>query len=484
MANVSEIKRVKASIEKDLLSLDDVTGVGIGEKIKGGKRTGETSIRVYVKKKKPKSRVPEGQLIPGSIDGIPTDVIEREFELHPAAIPVEDLQLMVDTGRYDPLTGGISIGPCRVIGGFVFVGTLGLVVEDNLTGDPMMLSNFHVMSVDNSWSVGDDIAQPGRPDRGSCPADVVGELTRASLGGQVDGAVARITNRSSNCQIIDIGSVNGTANAVLNEEVRKRGRTTELTHGFVDDVALTVTVNYPGIGNVTLTNQIGIDVNAALSTAFGLSGDSGSVVVNSNNEVIGLYFAGNREVRDASGRVITPAGIFGVANPINAVFSALNVRLCSGATLFETLGETIQETLGETLVETIYETVQESLQETIFETGGWPEQGGFTPNKRFDDVKDPSGYDTLMETIQEHGTFQEGGGFTFQEGIGGLRPGIPQDIPPYALSTPHHASGAARFEMRSGNQQGGQQNADLDAEIERVSQYLNALQAEKRNKRS
>lgn len=472
-----ELKQKKASAEKDLLKLEGVTGVGVGEKISKGERTGKPCIRVYVKKKKPKSRLAKGQLVPESIGGVPTDVIEREFLPHPAAVALDDLRAMVDTGTYDPLTGGVSVGPCRSIGGYVFVGTLGLVVEDNSTGDPMMLSNFHVMCVDNNWSAGDTMAQPARPDGGSCPSDIVGELSRAQLGGQVDGAVARITNRNHNCRITQIGAVNGTATVSSGDAVRKRGRTTELTHGFVDDVSLSVTVPYDfGIGDVTLTNQIGIEVDTSQSTEFGTNGDSGSVVVNASNDVVGLYFAG------------TPAGDYGVANPIASVFSALDVSLC-------------QPTIGPTSVwadigNPTFPWLDKQPWETIWETLPWWEHGGgFTANKRFDDVKNPAGYDTLMETLQEGGgfTLQEGG-HTIQEGFGtvqeggGFDPNDPIFDPPgrggggggaapFSLSTPHHASGAQRFEGG-----GGQGGRDLDQEIEQVRQYLRSLEARKQGR--
>ena len=76
-----EIRRIKARIEGDLLKLPGVTGVDIGEKHVGGKPTGELAIRVLVRSKTPADTVPPGELIPHTIDGVPTDVIERDFEL-------------------------------------------------------------------------------------------------------------------------------------------------------------------------------------------------------------------------------------------------------------------------------------------------------------------------------------------------------------------------------------------------------------------
>lgn len=313
MAVPNEILQIKKAVEAELLQRPGVTGVDVGYKYVNGQKTDQIAIRVLVEEKKD---VPPEQRIPNTIQGVKTDVIERKIVLHPRRVRAADLETKADTLNYDPLKGGIGIGPCREVDGFIYVGTLGAIVKDNATGNPMMLSNFHVMCVNNSWSVGDTIAQPSRVDGGNCPTDIVGTLQRASLGGQVDCAVANITARGNACEIVDIGEVTGTATATLGMAVRKRGRTTGLGYGTVDSIDLTVSVDYDGIGTVTFTNQIGIQVNPAQSTQFGNSGDSGSVVVNDERKVVGLYFAGTED------------GAFGVANPIQAVLDTLNVSIC------------------------------------------------------------------------------------------------------------------------------------------------------------
>ena len=317
MKTLNEIRPIKQDQEADLLKRAGVTGVDIGCKHVGGKKTDVRTIRVYVEEKKDEKDIPKSEMIPKTIKGVKTDVIQRKFVLHPLRLRLADLDVKADTGTYDPLKGGISIGPCRVIDGYIYVGTLGAIVKDNESGDPMLLSNFHVMCVDDAWGTGDTMAQPSRVDGGNCPTDGVGELQRASLGGQVDCAVASHTVRGYACEIVEIGEVTGTATAALDMAVRKRGRTTGLTYGTVDTVDLTVKIDYgDGLGIVTLTDQIGIEVDPTKSAQFGDNGDSGSVVVDDGRKVVGLYFAGNED------------GTYGVANPIQAVLEALKVSIC------------------------------------------------------------------------------------------------------------------------------------------------------------
>ena len=254
--DIDRIRRVKDVAQDELLKIPGVRGVSIGYKYVGGKATGTLCIRVLVEKKQ--NEVSGKYRIPKTIHGVPTDVVERRYVPRPLSVPLKDLQPLVDNGRYNPLIGGISAGPCREIDGNVFVGTLGLIVTDNVSAAPMVLSNFHVLALDNNFMVGDTIVQPSLPDGGNCPADVVAVLERAMLGGQVDAAAARITARDDACRIADIGDVDGIAEAELGMIVRKRGRTTELTQGVVDGIDLTVVVPYDGIGDVTFNNQIEI----------------------------------------------------------------------------------------------------------------------------------------------------------------------------------------------------------------------------------
>jgi len=319
MEPLQAVIHAKESAEEELLKHPHVTGVAVGYKYVGGKRTDQVSIQVFVKEKK--KAVPKGQMIPSEINGIPTDVIQRTYELHPASKKVIDVSPMADTGTYNPVQGGVSIGPCRVVNGSIFAGTLGVPVRDHTTGNTLLLSNFHVMCIDNGWNVGDQMTQPSRIDTGTCPTDVVGTLLRATLTSSVDGAVCTLSGRGSSCSIVDIGTVNGTNTATLNMAVRKRGRTTGLTYGTVDSISLSVNVNYgDGIGTKTLTNQIGLVPDTTHNAMFGDHGDSGSVVVDANNKVVGLYFAGSSDGT-------------GVANPIAAVLSALNIDMCVSKSL-------------------------------------------------------------------------------------------------------------------------------------------------------
>lgn len=78
MKTLSDIRRVKNRVEADLLKRPGVTGVDVGHKHIGGKKTDVLAIRIYVEKKKD---VPHEDEMPRQIGGIPTDVIERRFIL-------------------------------------------------------------------------------------------------------------------------------------------------------------------------------------------------------------------------------------------------------------------------------------------------------------------------------------------------------------------------------------------------------------------
>jgi len=294
---VENLLKVKEANEKMLLNKPNVVGVDVGYKYVGGKRTDEIATRVFVKKK---MTVAQNDAIPDSLNGEVTDVIEEErVELQLLKLPESTVIPQAVTGSYNPLVGGISVGPCRSINGFIYVGTLGSPVQKD--GTYYALSNFHVLAVDDSWKKGDDITQPGRNDGGSCPNDTIGTLDSACLGSKyscnnepVDAATSTTVKRKVSNWILNIGGIQGSTLPTLGTAVRKQGRTTGLTYGTIDGLGRTVSIDYgDGIGTVTLTNQVSIVPDTSRNLRFSDHGDSGSVVVDDNVQVLGLLFAGS-----------------------------------------------------------------------------------------------------------------------------------------------------------------------------------------------
>jgi hypothetical protein len=70
------VRKVRKKFETELLNLDNVVGVGIGLRQKGGVYTGEVALIVMVKKKMNIDEVTPDNLIPAALDGVTVDVQE------------------------------------------------------------------------------------------------------------------------------------------------------------------------------------------------------------------------------------------------------------------------------------------------------------------------------------------------------------------------------------------------------------------------
>ncbi len=241
-----ELLAVKERYEKSLLAKPNVTGVDVGFKYVGGKRTDEIAIRVFVKKK---GDVALADAVPVSLEGVKTDVIEEpDVELQVLRVPVGQPVIQA-AATANPLVGGISIGPCRAIDGIFKVGTLGAIVQD-AARIKYALSAFHVLCVDDGWKKGDDITQPGRPDGGSCPSGTIGSISAACLATKyncnnrpVDAALSTTAARGISPTIRNIGRVAGSTPPVLGTAVQKQGRTTGHTFGTIDGLDRTITLD-------------------------------------------------------------------------------------------------------------------------------------------------------------------------------------------------------------------------------------------------
>ncbi|MBN2147711.1 MAG: hypothetical protein JW726_10000 [Anaerolineales bacterium] len=272
------------AVETELMEIPGVVGVGIGFKETGGRLLDEITYRVYVTEKKPEALLSESERIPATIRGVKTDVLV-----------IERTENLSDNDRYRPVKGGIQIG-----NGSGYIGTLGCLAKRNSDDAWVILGNHHVM-MHGGKTVADNvkIGQPDYEDCCCCSCGEIGVVVNASIGGLVDCAIATINSGTSHVnEITQIGQVRGTSSTVVGEVVRKRGRTTGLTSGTVVDINYPTTSNPSGLA---YTNQIKI-LPVTGTPRFSNSGDSGSAVVNSDSEVVGLLWGGT-ETRSVANHI-------------------------------------------------------------------------------------------------------------------------------------------------------------------------------------
>lgn len=317
---MAEISQILEGATWRLMGLENVVGVGRGYKIRGGLRTSEECIVVLVKKKLPESVLYTQEIVPSAVRGVPTDVVE-----------VGELRFFVNRqGRMRPAWPGVSIGH-----GKVTAGTFGAVVWDKKTGQPLILSNNHVLANassgrDGRARQGDPILQPGVVDGGTDERDQIAVLERfvpiqmlgrvppclasrsveraannwlrfagtsvrveivtrqvLGRGNIVDVALARpLDPRFIDSRILELGYVRGATEPAVGMAVRKSGRTTGVTQGEITVVDATVTIVYSGNTTATFRDQF-------LTGPMAEGGDSGSLLLDSDMHAVGLLFAGS-----------------------------------------------------------------------------------------------------------------------------------------------------------------------------------------------
>lgn len=334
MAHNAEISFVRGKHQTSMMKMDNVVGVGVGYKVHRGKQTDELCLVVLVTKKLPKDAVDPPAMVPKSIDGVVTDVIEV------GVIRAQQSR----TDRWRPIPAGVSIGHYKIT-----AGTFGSMVRDHSSNERLILSNNHVLANSNNAQLGDPVLQPGTADGGSVDNDTVARLERfapisfneepptcniakgfasfinqlASLIGsqhrlipikqdpqainQIDAAVAKpVAGVEISDEILDIGVIGGVTPAKLGMRVRKSGRSTGFTTGTLTVMDATVDVNY-GDGVARFDSQL-------ISTSMSAPGDSGSLLVADDSLLaVGLLFAGSDQVT--------------IYNPIRIVLDRLKVLI-------------------------------------------------------------------------------------------------------------------------------------------------------------
>lgn len=296
--------------KEELIRKKNVVLIIDGKKEVGGAITGRDSIRVGVISKVPMKLLKPKDRIPKRVNGMETDVFVTP-EIH----------AFVDrTTRYRPMPGGVSVGHPAVSAGtgtpILFPGHKELLI----------LSNDHVLANSNDAEIGDQTWQPGKADGGS-PIDTIGHLSKFApihfedeesicpiarflvwLANSLAGVLGRKTRipppqsfqlNAVDCavsipldpadvsdEILDIGKPTGFTVAKVGDAIKKSGRTSELNHGTVQSTNGIARVNYGG-------GRIAVFADQIITTKIADPGDSGSVVLNEDNKVVGLLFGGS-----------------------------------------------------------------------------------------------------------------------------------------------------------------------------------------------
>ena len=265
-----------------------IQGVGIGKKISDGVELDELVLKVYVEKKLPQSDV--ANPVPRVVDIEGLEAIQTDVEA------IGKVRLESNTSRARPAIPGYSVGHVNIT-----AGTLGCLVRKRGDAPKLyILSNSHVLADEGLGTAGDAILQPGRADGGVTPGDRIAKLTKwipfeftpATFPNLVDAAIAEFTEAAfATSAIRRIGTPKGVSSTLrLGMQVQKTGRTTDYTVGIIRDLNYRTALRYKkpggGRGRVGFRDQI-------LCTRFTDGGDSGSAVLNMQQKVVGLHFAGS-----------------------------------------------------------------------------------------------------------------------------------------------------------------------------------------------
>jgi endonuclease G, mitochondrial len=284
----------------------NVTSIDFGLPSRGGRRIrGKPAIRFHVAKKLSGLALEravgahETAPLPSSVGEFETDVIEGRYRPHwwmwRPTMSSPRLR------RHNPLRGGISVSREGQYG----PGTLAGVVLDRTTGDPMLLSNWHVFVADWWTRPGVAVYQPGRRDGGTFQ-DLVARYTRDAMGANLDAAVAAAADsrRLSNEQL-ELGPVQGLAEPEPGMQVVKSGRQTGITYGEVTGVDGTAKLRYGFLDRV-IRRVVTIEPIAGAGEVSD-GGDSGSLWLDAASRAcVALHFAGSNVPERALGMEIGP----------------------------------------------------------------------------------------------------------------------------------------------------------------------------------
>lgn len=327
METTLKLNHLVLSAERTLLRRSGVTGVGFGWKETDGEVTESTALRVYVRRKIPRSELRHAEIIPERILGFATDVLTARIGV-PAVGP--------ESAHRAPLTPGLAISNLKAIHDRptsgpenAGLGTLGFFAGErgaNEHTSPVLVTNRHVLLAHGAQR-GDYVYQPEFSRRdGLCifraasldPIAAIaddgfadnyeygypGEMTQAYF---IDCATARLlTERGVRAAptLPPLGARSGTAVKGIARvhpldvidgrapRVYKFGQATGVTVGRVVDVAAPVDTaqGQRRLRNLVIRAERPASGGSSSFVPFVEAGDSGALIVNERGAAVGLLW--------------------------------------------------------------------------------------------------------------------------------------------------------------------------------------------------
>ena len=282
-----------------------VTGVGIGIRERRSRLvpTEGPVIAIHVRNKASSpARVARSRRIPKLIRGVPTDVIEADY------------QLASGGGLAAAAAGGALCPGHSIARADGTAATLGGVVLD-AANVPFLLCAAHTLREGNKGKKGDSIVHPGPLDAGGTAPAVVAAYQGVHFG--MDAGLARL---NAGVNAINTALVSGVAIGLpavpaLGDILEKSGRSTGITQAVVQTIGTFLNI-FPAVHLSPLSGDID-------ATPLSASGDSGALWYDA--------ITGEGKALHSSGSGVAPAGHeFGVAAMLPFVLDALKVRWAQG----------------------------------------------------------------------------------------------------------------------------------------------------------
>lgn len=288
-----------------------VQGVGIGARQRNDRERPSVVLKVYVEEKKDAAELeypaPRKVRLPGIADDIDIDVE-----------PIG--RIAQHTGSVQP---GVGVGIQPASEG---TGTFGCIVRRRGdTRNLYLLSNAHVIARDGLAPEETPILSPSPEQGGRLPQHLLASLAESVQPAfhtslylnEVDAAIGRIELPESRLSAVlkGLGRIRGVSSRISRGMgVKMTGATSGVQRGVVKDPDFALAMFYRMADGTRARAGFQRQV---LCSDFSDPGDSGAVVLNRNDEVVGLHFAG--------------ATIGGqqhsVFNRIDAVLNALDIEI-------------------------------------------------------------------------------------------------------------------------------------------------------------